>query len=112
MKQELTPRGWFLDEYLNQSNSKNHWLALDLKGTPNNAEAIGAQVNIESELGTQRYQVGQSEGAHYSQGHYRIYAGLGSQKTPITLNIRWPDGTVQSQQVADFDQRLTLTQPA
>ncbi|MEM9137843.1 MAG: CRTAC1 family protein, partial [Cyanobacteria bacterium P01_F01_bin.42] len=112
LKQKLTPNGWFLDEYLNQSPSQNHWLTLDLKGPSTNAEAIGAQVDITSDLGTQRYQVGQSEGSHYSQGHYRIYVGLGQQEASITLKVRWPDGTVQSQTVTDFDQRLTLAQSA
>ena len=112
LKRELTPNGWFLDEYLNQTSNQNHWLELDLRGLEGNAEAIGAQVDVDSDLGTQRYQVGQSEGSHYSQGHYRLYIGLGEQKTPITLNIRWPNGSVQSQKVINFDQRIALTQAA
>lgn len=112
LKQDLKSSGWFLDEYINQLPNSNHWLSLDLKGQPTNAEAIGAQVEIVSDLGTQKYQVGQSDGSHYSQGHYRLYAGLGGQKAPLTLKIRWPDGTVQTQQVSSFDQRLTIAQPA
>lgn len=112
LKQKLTPNGWFLDEYLNQSSNQNHWLTFDLKGKPENAEAIGAQLDIMSDLGTQKFMVGQSEGSHYSQGHYRLYAGLGGQTKPITIQVRWPDGTTQRQEISKFDQRITLTQVA
>ena len=40
-------------------------------------------------------QVGQAEGSHYSQGHYRLYFGLGPHERPSALTIHWPDGYVQ-----------------
>ena len=40
--------------------------------------------------------VGESESSHFSQGHYRIYFGLGSE-TVRAIEVRWPDGVEEDQ---------------
>jgi len=70
-----------------------HWLAVDLVGQGGNREAIGARVMVRS--GNRRLYgwVGQSDDSHHSQGHYRIYFGLGQHVQAGGLIVRWPDGS-------------------
>lgn len=75
---------------------QNHWLQLNLVGAAGNPQAIGARVTVESPAGTQIQEVGASEGAYLSQGHYRLYFGLGAADTASVVRIRWPDGRVQA----------------
>ncbi|MCM1981520.1 CRTAC1 family protein [Lyngbya confervoides] len=107
---DLQPEGWVIDLYLNPA--QQHWLELDLQGLPANPQAIGAQVEIRTAQGTQRHWVGEAEGSHYSQGHYRIYAGLGQQRDPVSLSVRWPNGTEETFPSQAVDQRIVLTQKA
>jgi len=72
-----------------------NWLQLDLVGKPGNIEAIGGYVTITVEGKSQRAYVGQFDGAHFSQGHYRLYFGLGSSDSVESVEVTWPDGSVQ-----------------
>ncbi|MBL0299363.1 MAG: ASPIC/UnbV domain-containing protein [Betaproteobacteria bacterium] len=44
-------------------------------------------------------------------GHYRLYFGLGDETAPVSLDIRWPDGTKQTLEGVAINQRLTVKQP-
>ncbi|MGJ3249218.1 MAG: CRTAC homolog protein [Elainellaceae cyanobacterium] len=91
--------------YLNTLDP-NHWLQVNLVGAPGNRQAIGAQVLVKMPNGTQLQQVGQSEGSHLSQGHYRLYFGLGAH-TAADIEIIWADGKHQVIQSAHANQLLT-----
>jgi len=75
--------------------AKNHWLELELVGTKKNRQAIGARATVNTSDGSQLQEVGNSEGSYYSQGHYRLYFGLGPHKKADGVKIRWPDGYQQ-----------------
>lgn len=89
--------------------SGNHWLQVELQGLPGNRPAIGATVRASTPSGQQLAQVGQAEGALYSQGHYRLYFGLGSQGR-VDLEVVWPDGQRQWLAGVAADQLLRITQ--
>ena len=72
-----------------------HWLQLELRGAPGNRLAIGARITVTTPEGRQTREVGSSEGAYMSQGHYRQYFGFGSPSKAARVQIRWPDGHVQ-----------------
>lgn len=91
--------------------TQNHWLQLKLVGPKGNQQAIGATVALTTAEFRQVQQVGQSEGSHESQGHYRLYFGLGQQQTGGTLQITWPDGRQQTVQYERPDQLLTVQYP-
>ena len=86
---------WNLQAYRNLVDNGNHWLELRLVGKPGNPQAIGARVTLQSTDGQQTQQVGLNDGAFFSQGHYRLYFGLGSHARVDRMQIRWPDGQVQ-----------------
>ena len=85
---------WTFSTYLNQDD-KNHWLQFKLTGDPGNREAIGARVTVTTPAGQQLQEVGINDGAFYSQGHYRLYFGLGQHSKADRVTIRWPDGETQ-----------------
>lgn len=87
-----------------------HWLELNLAGNAGNRQAIGAQVTIATPLGRQTQTVGASEGAYLSQGHYRLYFGLGAKDKIDTMTIRWPDGQTQELHDVQADRLLKVSQ--
>ena len=105
--QELRSRGAQLTLYPNIGAS-NHWLQLKLVGPPGNRQAIGAQVEVVTPDGVQLQTIGQSEGSHYSQGHYRLYFGLGQNQNVEAVKVYWSDGRVQEIKNLPSDQFLIV----
>ena len=85
---------WDIRTYLNTA-TENHWLQIKLIGSKGNRQAIGASVTVVTPDGQQTQMVGSNDGAFFSQGHYRLYFGLGSNKSVNSINIRWPDNQQQ-----------------
>jgi hypothetical protein len=95
----LATRGDPADKYtdlklLENVGSTGHWLEVELTGPPGDREALGAKVSATVPGRTQTQWVGQSDGSHLSQGHYRLYFGLGT-ATAASLKVTWPDGSVR-----------------
>jgi hypothetical protein len=102
---------WKLLAYRNVVSNGNHWLQLRLVGKAGNPQAIGARVAVQTPDGRQTQQVGLNDGAFFSQGHYRLYFGLGRHPRADLLEIRWPDGEVQQLRALEGD-RLQVIQQA
>ena len=85
------PKGWEILLFRNVGASQ-HWLELRVDGADGNRQAIGARVSVVTPAGTQTQDVGSAEGAFFSQGHYRLYFGLGPHAQADAVRIRWPDG--------------------
>lgn len=101
---------WKVLGWRNLTPSSASWLELELTGAGANPEAIGAHVVLTSAAGRQARQVGSHEGAYLSQGHYRLHFGLGAEKGPVSLQIRWPDGIRQTMPDVQVGQRLVMRQ--
>ena len=102
--------GWHLAAYRNMAAKENHWMELRLAGKPGNPQAIGARVTVRTADGEQTQQVGLNDGAFFSQGHYRLYFGLGARERAETLTVRWPDGQVQALKDVDGGRLLVIKQ--
>lgn len=87
-----------------------HWLQVNLVGTAGNRQAIGARVTITTPDGQQTQTVGASEGAYLSQGHYRLYFGLGANGKVSSMQIQWPNGALQELRDVKMDTLLTVKQ--
>ncbi|MCB8971705.1 MAG: CRTAC1 family protein [Thermoleophilales bacterium] len=87
-----------------------HWLEVDLRGPAGNAQAIGARLRIRCGGHRQFGFVGQSDDSRYSQGHYRLYFGLGSCTTVREATVRWPDGSRDSFGPLRVDRVIRLTE--
>lgn len=99
---------WRVELYRNVE-SKKHWLEVKLIGSNTNRQAIGARVTVTTPNGEQLQQVGQNEGTRYSQGHYRLYFGLGTNSKAHSVRVTWADGTIQDLANVEADRILTIT---
>lgn len=69
-------------------------IALRLRGTKSNQDAIGAVVTVETAVGRQTRSL-QAGSGFLSQHSKDIFFGLGSTNGPVRASIRWPSGLVQ-----------------
>ena len=94
--------------YMNEGTT-GHWLEVRLKGDGKkvNTTAIGAQVRVAANGQTLSRQVeaGTGEG---NQNDLTLHFGLGTSGTPIDLEVRWPNGTIQHVRHVKADQIITI----
>ncbi|MFN8112800.1 MAG: CRTAC1 family protein [Solirubrobacterales bacterium] len=88
-----------------------HWLEVDLVGPEDNRQAIGASVVVRAGGRPQTQWVGQNDDAPHSQGHYRLYFGLGAAPQVGSLTVRWPNGEKTEVGPRPADQRVEIEQP-
>ncbi len=101
-----TRRDWQAVAYLGDDPA-NHWLQVALAGPAGNRQAIGARVRVRTDRATQTQWVGQNDTSRYSQGHYRLYFGLGGESS-ARVTVRWPDGKVTRRPVTSADRLLLI----
>jgi hypothetical protein len=102
---------WVVRVFINDSSNQvdaYKWLQLKLTDVMGNPQAIGALVTIERKNHKIAAQVGQSEGSMCSQGHYRLYFGLGSDPQINSVKIRWADGSYQEAKLKDVDRLVEI----
>ena len=98
---------WPLTCYRN-TGASNHWLQIKLNGQDGNRQAIGARVMVSTPSGQQIQEVGSTDGSFFSQGHYRLYFGLGNNSTVNSIKILWPDGSEQELKDITGDRLLVI----
>lgn len=94
----------------NETETANHWLSLRLVGHKSNRDAIGAEVKITTEHGSQLGIV-TTASSYLSSGDKRLHFGLGSSGVAGQVEIRWPSGLVQKLQNVRGDQTVQIDEP-
>ena len=89
--------------------SPRHRVSFRLVGTKSNRAAIGARVTITGGGLTQFNEV-RGGGSYLSQNDLRIHFGLGEAKIMETVNIRWPNGNVETLRNIGADAIYTITE--
>jgi hypothetical protein len=80
----------------------NHYIALRLRGLGNNRDALGAQLWLHTADGVQRREISNTR-SYLSQLEPIAHFGLGPAPAIQQLEIRWPDGQLQTVPAADLD---------
>jgi hypothetical protein len=93
----------------NDTGTRRNWLAVELRGTRGNRDAVGAVVTIETGGGKQLRYVTAGSG-YASQQSARLYFGLGDQTKVDALTVRWPSGLVQRFENITAKQLLQITE--
>jgi len=75
----------------NNSSADRHAIALTLRGTKSNRDAIGSAVRVDGKL-----KMIQAGSAFLSQHTKTLCFGLGSAKTAERVEVRWPSGLEQT----------------
>ena len=92
----------------NDSQTEHHWLQVRLRCPESNHFAIGAQARV---IMGEHSQLGISVSGRGYQSYFgtRLHFGLGFHESVDKVEVRWPDGTVESFQVDSVDQLIELT---
>jgi hypothetical protein len=96
---------------LNETETPNHWLILNLVGHKSNRDAIGASVKIITAHGEQSATVSTC-GSYLSSSDKRVHFGVGSDTTVNKIEVLWPSGIKQTVTGVKADQILRLDEPA
>ena len=92
---------------LNVTPTHNAWLLLTLAGTKSNRDGYGATVTVEG--GGRKFQrYCQSDGSYLSASDKRLHFGLGNATRIDRLQVRWPDGHVDTRTNLACNRLLTL----
>jgi len=84
-----------------------HWLALRLRGTRSNRDAVGARVVI-SAGGRTQLRERKGGGSYLSASDGTLHFGLGSATKIDRLEVRWPSGAREVIENVPADRTLTL----
>jgi hypothetical protein len=94
----------------NETSTLNHWLTLRLVGHKCNRDAIGAEVKVVTDKGSQ-WEIVSTAGSYLSSSDKRVHFGLGPESTARVIEIRWPSGTVQVLKDVRGNQMLEIDEP-
>jgi enediyne biosynthesis protein E4 len=96
----------------NIASPAGHWLSVRLIGDPSKKtprDAIGATVYVTTGKTRQRKDV--LSGISYaSQNDMALHFGLGTATSVDKLEIKWPDGSLQTVQLPGVDRKITIAQ--
>jgi enediyne biosynthesis protein E4 len=93
----------------NESEDRNHWLAIRLRGGRSNREGIGTRVVMRAAGRTQTGWV-RSGSSYCSDSEHVARFGLGQETQVDSVELRWPSGIVQTLRDVRADQLLTVTE--
>lgn len=94
----------------NETPTQNHWLLLKLVGHKSNRDAIGAEVSLTTNSGTQ-YATVTTASSYQSSSDKRVHFGLGKESVATSIEIRWPSGVTQILKDVKADQILQIDEP-
>ena len=78
----------------NNVGERRNWLAIELRGTESNHDAVGASVTLEA--GGEKFMRLVSAGSGFaSQQSARLYFGLGDKTEVDVMTVKWPNGRIQ-----------------
>ena len=80
---------------LRNDTAGGRWITVRLEGTASNRDAIGAHVTIEAG-GTRQVAEVRSGGSYLSNNDVRVHFGLGDRTKVDRLQIRWPNGRIET----------------
>jgi len=94
---------------LRNEGSLQHAVVVSLSGTTSNRSAVGARVTIEAG-GLRQMDEVRSGGSFYSHSDLALHFGVGRAATLDLLNVRWPNGNIQSWRDLPVDHRLVISE--
>jgi hypothetical protein len=94
----------------NEGGTRNHWLALRLRGVKSNRDGIGTHVVLHVAGRSQTAWV-RSGSSYCSASENVARFGLGTATRADRIDLHWPSGITQTLQKVAADQRLQVTEP-
>ncbi|MDA3854379.1 MAG: FG-GAP-like repeat-containing protein [Bacteroidales bacterium] len=100
--------------FFNNGN-ENHWIAIKLKGTNSNSQAIGAKVKVKTKvkgktIWQMREVTSNTGGGANAQSSFTCHFGLGTLRKVDEVLIEWPSGYIQVLSKPDIDEEHSVTE--
>jgi len=95
---------------INSADNGGHWLLLDLTGRASSRDAIGAGIKLTTPSGRNLYNHVTVSTGLLSSSDRRVHFGLGSE-TSAAIEIRWPNGPIQTLKDVRANQILKVEEP-
>ena len=93
----------------NDGGNRNNFLVIDLVGRKSNRSAFGARVKVVAGDLTQMDER-RSGGSYLSQNDTRLHFGLEKRQKADTVEVRWPDGAVETLTDVAANRFITITE--
>jgi hypothetical protein len=94
--------------FRNTSPTKNHWLALQLRGKRSNRDGIGALIHVTTASGGSQWNRVTTSTGYGGSSDRTVFFGLGKESTARSIEIVWPSGVRQKLDNAAGDRYLTI----
>jgi hypothetical protein len=94
----------------NETETSNHWLVVKLVGHRSNRDAIGTEVKLKTQHGSQLGIV-TTASSYLSSSDKRLHFGLGTDEVIEEMEIRWPSGIIQKLQNVHGDRMVQVDEP-
>jgi len=94
----------------NETATTDRWVVFDLQGTCSNRSAIGARIEVTTDLRTTVKEVSGGAGRG-SQNSLPVEFGLGSATAVLEVTVFWPSGIVQRLAGVALDQYHAVVEP-
>ncbi|HLI35222.1 MAG TPA: CRTAC1 family protein [Terriglobia bacterium] len=92
---------------MNETPASNHWLSIKLRGMRSNRDGIGARIKVSTDAGD-RFATVSTAGSYLSASDRRAHFGLGPSAEPVTVQVIWPSGCVQTVKRVAPDQEIEI----
>jgi len=103
----VTNNGQAAELLRNDGGNRGNALVLRLVGSRANRDAIGARVRVTTGSRTQRRDV-KAGSSYLSQNDVRVHVGLGSAAMADQVEVKWPDGRIETIRNVQANQLITL----
>jgi hypothetical protein len=91
----------------NVTAQRGHWLSVRLEGVRCNRDGYGAMVTVKAG-GLTQTRLCHSDGSYLSASDRRVHIGLGSAQAAESVEVRWPDGSVDTLRNVPADQVIAV----
>jgi enediyne biosynthesis protein E4 len=95
--------------FLNDTKNSNHRVLFKLIGTKSNRGAVGARITVTSASRTQIEEV-KAGSSYISTNDPRLHFGLASDSVMSKVEIRWPNGALETLQSVPADAIYTIVE--
>lgn len=93
--------------YKNDGGNRNNWLKIQLVGNKTNRNAIGARIQITSDIGTQTRTV-KSGSSYCSQSELSLIFGVRDNTIINSIKVEWPSGIVNTYKNTKVNQLIRI----
>jgi enediyne biosynthesis protein E4 len=94
----------------NDGGERNHRLRLRLMGTKSNRDGIGTFARVTHASGTSPWLMVKTGSSYCSQSEMPLTFGVGSATRVSKIEVKWPDGRVETLPAVDANQTLTIVE--